>query len=68
MRHLRSISVLMVLAGLALLGVAAALDLSPAWGLTGLLLAWAGGVKVLVVYLWRGLAGVDRPSPVLDDD
>ena len=68
MRHLRSFSVLMVVAGLALLGAAVVLDLSPAWGLTGLLLAWAGAVKVLVVYLWRGLAGAERPAPALDDD
>ncbi len=68
MHHLRSVSVLMVVAGLALLAAAAALDLGPAWGLTGLLLAWAGAIKVLVVYLWRGLAGTDRRSPVLDDE
>ncbi len=68
MHHLRSVSVLMVVGGLALLAAAAALDLSPAWGLTGLLLAWAGAVKVLVVYLWRGLAGADRPAPIVDDD
>ena len=68
MHHLRSVSVIIVVASVALLGAAAALDLSPAWSLTGLLLAWAGAVKVLVVYLWRGLAGVHRAAPVPDDD
>ena len=68
MRHLRSISVLMVVVGLALIAAAAALALSPAWGLTGLLLAWAGAVKVFVVFLWRGLAGGDPRATVLDED
>ena len=60
MRHLRSVSILLFVAGLALLVAAPLLDLAATWALTGLLLAWAGVVKVVVVRLWRGLG--DRPG------
>ena len=69
MRHLRSLSVVFVLAGLVLLGASLMLDLNPTWTLAGLLVAWAGAVKVIVVYLWRGIAvtgGVAAPAG--DDD
>ena len=69
MRHLRSLSVVFVLAGLVLLGASLMLDLNPTWMLAGLLVAWAGTVKVIVVYLWRGIAvtgGVAAPAG--DDD
>ncbi|CAA9541657.1 MAG: hypothetical protein AVDCRST_MAG19-1570 [uncultured Thermomicrobiales bacterium] len=56
MRHLRSVSVLLFLAGLVLLLGSLLLSLSPTWTLIGLLLAWAGLVKVVVVRLWRGIA------------
>lgn len=62
MRHLRSASVILVLVGLALLLAAVALDLSPTWMLSGLLLAWAGIVKVVVVYLWRGISADGLPT------
>ena len=61
MRHLRSLSALLVLSGLLLLGGSIALGLSPTWTLTGLLLAWAGAVKVVVVHLWRGIGGGGLP-------
>ena len=56
MRHLRSLSVAMTVAGLVLLLASALLGLGASWTLVGLLLAWAGAVKVVVVRLWRGLA------------
>ena len=65
MRHLTSVSLLLVAAGLALLAGAGPLSLGPTWALTGLLLAWAGIVKVVVVYLWRGIAqGTPAPERV----
>jgi hypothetical protein len=48
---------LLVVAGLLLMIGGPLLSLSPTWTLTGLLLAWAGVVKVIVVRLWRGIAG-----------
>ncbi len=55
MRHIRWISVLMTVAGLALAAASLALSLEPMWALVGLLLFWAGIVKVIVVALWRNL-------------
>jgi len=60
-RHLRSVSVLFVLLGVAVLAASLALQLNPTWTLTGLLLAWAGIVKVVVVHLWRGIAAAGLP-------
>ena len=69
MRHLSSVSILLVVAGLVVLAAAQLLGLSPTWALTGLLLAWAGIVKVVVVVLWRGVADPTRaPAVVRDDD
>lgn len=59
-RYLRSISVLLFVAGLLLMIGSWLLSASPTWTLAGLLLAWAGLVKVVVVRLWRGLAGPGR--------
>jgi len=56
-RHLRSVSVAMTAAGVILLLAAVLLDLGATWTLVGLLLAWAGVVKVIVVRLWRNLDG-----------
>ena len=56
-RHLRSVSVAMTAAGLVLLVTAGLFDVGATWALVGLLLAWAGVVKVVVVRLWRGLEG-----------
>lgn len=61
MRHLRSVSLLLVVAGLLLVVAARLLPLGATWLLTGLLLAWAGIVKLVVVYLWRGVANPERP-------
>lgn len=63
MRHLRLVSVVMVLGGLLALAAAAVLGLGGVWALTGLLLAWAGIVKVVVVAIWqRTIAGEPEPT------
>lgn len=56
MRRLRSVSLLMVVFGIVLLLASLLLGLGPGWTLSGLLLTWAGVVKVVVVHLWRGIA------------
>ena len=63
MRHLRSISVLLVVVGLLVMGVSGLLSLGPTWLLTGLLLTWAGLVKLVVVALWRGIANPELAIP-----
>lgn len=68
MRHLRSVSVLLFVGGLALLVGSLLLSLSPTWTLTGLLLAWAGLVKVVVVRLWRGISSPARFDGGARDD
>lgn len=45
----------MTVAGIVLVAAAMALSLEPMWALVGLLLLWAGIVKVIVVALWRNL-------------
>ncbi len=65
MRHIRWISVLMTVAGAVLAAAGLALPLDPMWTLVGLLLLWAGIVKVIVVALWRNL-GTPQP-PVAGD-
>ena len=68
MRHLWSVSVLLFLVGVALVIADPLLSLGPTWALIGLLLAWAGIVKVVVVYLWRGVAAPDRVPAVVGED
>lgn len=63
MHQLRNVSIAMTLVGLALIALGMIFDLPTMWTLVGLLLAWAGIVKVVVVVLWKGIfAGnaVDR--------
>lgn len=67
MRHLRSVSVLLVVVGLVLLAAASLLDLQPTWALIGALLVVAGIVKVVVVVLWRGLATSDPATTGADE-
>lgn len=67
MRHLRSVSVLLVLAGLVLVAAAQNFPVGATWVLTGLLLAWAGIVKVVVVHLWRGLTAGPGTATADDD-
>jgi len=59
-RHIRLVSVLMTVVGLALVVASVAGWLSPTLLLVGLFLLWAGLVKVVVVALWRHLGG---PGP-----
>lgn len=56
MHSLRWVSILLFVAGLLLMAAGSLFSLDPGWTLTGLLLAWAGLVKVIVVRLWRGIA------------
>ncbi|MEJ7763174.1 MAG: hypothetical protein WKF80_10330 [Thermomicrobiales bacterium] len=58
MRRLRIVSYLLVVAGIVavLVGIVAG---APVVTLGGLMLVVAGGVKVVVVYLWRAVAGLD---------
>lgn len=67
MRQLKLTSTLILAVGLALAVVGAAINDNPAWTLTGLLLIWAGIVKIVVIYLWRGMTTDPRtPSPQQD--
>ena len=52
----------MTVLGLALIALALILDLPATWTLVGLLLAWAGIVKVIVVVLWRGFFATNEPD------
>lgn len=63
MRHLRSLSTALAVAGIAALILAPLAGLDPTWTLVGLLLAVAGVVKLVVVFLWRDL----NAGPGLDD-
>jgi drug/metabolite transporter (DMT)-like permease len=66
MRYLRWLSIAMTVAGVALAVFALSLDLDPVYALSGIMLAWAGVVKVVVVYLWTHVAGLgtDRHDPI----
>ncbi|MDP9471984.1 MAG: hypothetical protein M3Q71_15190, partial [Chloroflexota bacterium] len=61
MHHLRLVSIAMVLGGLLAVAASGLFALGPAWTLTGLLLAFAGAVKLIVVALWRGVASLSTP-------
>lgn len=55
-RHLGFVSWAMVIGGVLLLTATILFDIGVTWALVGLLLAWAGVVKVVTVALWRGIA------------
>ena len=59
MRHLRLMSYVLTAAGVALVVAAAVADLAAGVLLTGLLLAWAGIVKIAVVAIWATIARLD---------
>jgi ABC-type amino acid transport system permease subunit len=65
MNHLRLTSYAMTLLGLLLALIAAVADVGHAWMLAGILLAWAGIVKIAVVLIWTRIAhmGSDQHSP-----
>ncbi len=58
MRRLRIVSYLLVAAGIVAI-LAGILAGEPVVTLGGLMLVVAGGIKVVVVYLWRVVAGLD---------
>jgi hypothetical protein len=66
-RYLRSISILMVLAGLAMIVVAESAGFRAMWTVAGMLLLVAGLVKVAMVYVWQNVAGIGSTSAPRDD-
>ena len=66
MRHLRRLSWLMLAAGVIVTVAGIVFSLGHVVTLTGLMLAWAGIVKVIVVLLWTNVAGLgtDRHDPI----
>jgi ABC-type sulfate transport system permease component len=66
MRKLLHLSLAMTVAGVLLTFAASAGDFGSGLQLAGLLLAWAGIVKVAVVMLWTRVAGLgsDRHHPI----
>ena len=62
MRHLRLVSIAITILGVLAIAAAVAFDLGAAITLTGMLLVVAGLVKIVIVALWRGVAGFDPPS------
>jgi hypothetical protein len=67
-RHLRLMSYVLTAVGVALVVAAAVADLAAGVLLTGLLLAWAGIVKIAVVAIWATIARLDdnRQRPGLE--
>ena len=69
MHHLQRISWAMALVGIVTVGIALIFDLDPVWLLAGILLAWAGIVKIVITLIWTRVAqmGTDehRPTPGL---
>jgi hypothetical protein len=66
MQKLRWVSWAMTATGVALAAGAIAADMGAALLLAGVLLAWAGVVKIIVVHLWMHVAGLgtDRHDPI----
>ena len=60
MRRLHHLSLALLLGGVLLTIAAIVFSLSPLWTLSGLLLAIAGGVKLVVVYLWRNVIQIEH--------
>jgi hypothetical protein len=65
-RLLGPISLLMMLGGVALVVAGSLCALGSTVILAGLLLTWAGLVKVVVVRLWHGVAAPQRALPFDD--
>jgi hypothetical protein len=66
-RYLRSISILMVITGFAMVVLSEALGFTAMWTIVGMLLLVAGLVKVAMVFIWQNIAGFGSP-PVPRDD
>lgn len=60
MRRLHHLSLALLLGGVLLTVAAIAFSFPPLWTLSGLLLAIAGGVKLVVVYLWRNVIQIEH--------
>jgi hypothetical protein len=65
MRHLKRISWAMTILGVLIFGIALLFDLDAMWVLSGILLAWAGIVKIVVTFIWTHVArmGTDDHMP-----
>lgn len=67
MRYLRITSWAITLAGLLTIAVAMLAGLSVVWLLAGIMLTWAGVVKIAVVLIWERVARLGtsehRPTP-----
>jgi hypothetical protein len=67
MHHLKRISWAMTAVGIAVVVLSVSIDLDAMWLLSGVLLAWAGVVKIVVTLIWTRVAqmGTDehRPTP-----
>lgn len=64
MRYLRWTSYAITLAGIALALAAELIGLGDVWLLAGILLAWAGIVKIIVVMIWEHVADLNHPENV----
>lgn len=71
-RQLGSLSLVLTVIGVALVLLGVVAQQTPTVTLIGLLLVIAGGVKMIVVYLWRDIVSGpgldDRSTPTLDAD
>ena len=68
-RYFGPISIGMTLLGLVLLVLSPVMGLSSSWTLVGMLLIVAGGIKLIVVRLWKGLVhgpGVEHSTAPRD--
>lgn len=67
MHHLQRISWAMTALGAVIIVVALLADLNQVWLLAGILLAWAGLVKIVVTLIWTRVAGLGsddhHPTP-----
>lgn len=68
MRHLSIASYAITVIGIFLVLIALIMDLAPWVVLAGVLLAWAGIVKIAVVVIWTRVAGMetDQHKPIND--
>lgn len=68
MRHLSIASYAITVIGIFLVLLALIMDLAPWAVLAGVLLAWAGIVKIAVVVIWTKVAGMetDQHKPIDD--
>lgn len=68
MKRLNLVSYALLVVGVLGIVAGEAADMGPTWTLAGLLLVVAGVVKVVVVMLWRMVAGFDDGGPVRGEE